>query len=324
MASPTEEKLRIYQLICQHEGWAQTLEEALKVEEEGAKRWIDNKWVGNYYGFEWFEVHTPAATLNKMVTDSILNITLSTRSGTHYKVREPGLVKEAIEALHKLEETPVPKAIPDDLFNIILGHDNIKQIVRYAIDSERPVHFLFSGPPASAKTLFLMELARLPEAYYCLAQTSSQSGLSNVLFTYQPRFLLIDEIDRLNPEHVGVLNSLMATGIVSESKYGKTRSLVLNTKVFAAGIKVHLLPGDLLTRFTPIRFDAYVENEFLQVAIHVLVTLENINKEVAEYIAQSVWKINQMSSDIRRCVQIARLCNGDMDRAREVVKLLGR
>lgn len=36
---------------------------------------------------------------------------------------------------------------------------------------------------------------------------------------------LIDEIERLASEHIGVLNSLTAPGIISETKHGKTRSL---------------------------------------------------------------------------------------------------
>jgi len=316
-----KEKLRLYQLLSQHDGWVDTLKEALEAEKEGEERYREAGY-GQYYGWEWFESHTPTPTLHKMVTEKILDITLATRSGTHFRVRDSELVTEVIKALEEPSPELPPSIIPDNLFDIIVGYDNIKTIVRYAIDAEKPVHLCFSGPPASAKTLFLMELARLPESYYALAQTTTQAGLANLLFVYQPQFLLIDEVERLSGEHVGVLNSLMATGIISESKYGKTRSMELTTKVFAAGIRVNILPKDLMSRFTKLKFDAYVEAEFIKVATKVLTSLEKSSEELAEEIAKSVWAQHQESSDIRQCVQVARLCSGDPERAREILKIL--
>lgn len=321
-ASP-EEKLRLYQLLSQHEGWTDVLKEAVQVEKDGEERYRQEGY-GQYYGWEWFQVHTPVPTLHKMVTEKILDITLSTRSGTHFRVKQPGLVLEVIKALEEPTLQLPPSVIPGDLFNIIVGYDNIKTLVKYAIDAEKAVHLLFTGPPASAKTLFLMELARLPDSYYCLAQTTSQAGLANLLFTYQPQFLLIDEIDRLTGEHVGVLNSLMATGIISESKYGKTRAMELTTKVFAAGLKTYSLPKDLLSRFTRLKFDPYTEPEFIGVSIRVLSTLESTSEELARGIAERVWGKHHEASDVRQTVQIARLCRGDPEKAKEILKILGK
>ena len=316
-----EEKVRLYHLLSSHEGWVDILKEAIQVEKDGEERYRQEGY-GKYLGFEWFMVHTPVPTLHKMVVEKVLDITLATRSGTHFKVREPELVLEVVKAL----EAPTPelplKTIPDDLFNIIVGHNNTKTLVKYAIEAEKPVHLLLTGPPASAKTLFLMELARLPESYYCLAQTTTQAGLANLLFTYQPRYLLIDEVDRLTGEHIGVLNSLMATSYISESKFGKTRAMELPTKVFAAGIKIHTLPKDLLSRFTRLRFDPYTEQDFIEVSTKVLSTLEATSEDLAGTIAKAIWVKNQEASDIRQCVQIARLCRGDPERAEEVLRIL--
>ena len=323
MNPPTEDKFYLYQLLHQHDGWKDTLKEALQVEKEGEERYRVEGY-GQYLGFEWFQVHTPMPTLHKMVHMKILDITLSTRSGTHFRVRQPEVVAEVINALEEPTPELPPSVIPDDLFTIIVGHDNIKTIVRYAIDAEKPVHLLLSGPPASAKTLFLMELSRLPDSYYCLAQTTSQAGLANLLFIYQPQFLLIDEVDRLTGEHVGVLNSLMATGIISESKYGKTRQMGLTTKVFAAGIRTHLLPKDLMSRFTQLKFNPYTEDEFIKVSTRVLSTVESVPEPLAQVVAQRVWEKHQTSSDVRQAVQIARLCGGDPTKADEILRILRR
>ena len=41
-------------------------------------------------------------------------------------------------------------------FGNIEGYDDIKDIVRRALDAEENYNLLFIGPPASAKTLFLL------------------------------------------------------------------------------------------------------------------------------------------------------------------------
>ena len=68
--------------------------------------------------------------------------------------------------------------------------------------------------------MFLMELARLG-APYVLGSQASRAGIAELLFTTEPRILLVDEIDRIGTRDISVLLSLMATGIVSETKHGK-------------------------------------------------------------------------------------------------------
>ena len=321
MSPHPEEKLRLFQLLSQHEGWADVLKEALAAERDGEEKYRQEGF-GKYLGFEWFEVHTAIPTLYKMVTEKVFDITLQTRSGTHFKVRNPEVVAEVIKALEEPTIQLPPSVVPEDLFNVIVGHDNVKTIIKFAIDAEKAVHLLLTGPPASAKTLFLIELARLPGSYYCLSQTTTQAGLANLLFTYQPTYLLVDEIDRLTGEHIGVLNSLMATGIISESKYGKTRAMELSTKVFAAGIRIHHLPKDLMSRFTRLKFKSYTEQEFIEVSTRILDMRESVSRELANAIAKRIWEKHQEGSDVRQVVQIGRLCKGDPDKAKEILSIL--
>jgi hypothetical protein len=52
-------------------------------------------------------------------------------------------------------------------FQNICGYDDVKNIVRRALDSEENFNLLFCGPPASAKTLFLLGIMELePKAVY--------------------------------------------------------------------------------------------------------------------------------------------------------------
>ena len=170
--------------------------------------------------------------------------------------------------------------------------------------------------------MFLLELRRLPQAYYALAATLTAAGLDDILFLYEPRFILIDEVERLSPEHIGVLNSLMATGIISETKHGRTRELEIDTRVFAAGIEVGKLPQDLLSRFTKLHFGPYSEQEFIEVSQRVLTTREDTSLEDSEYIARAMWQTHGQNADIRQCVQVARLSRGERQRIDTVLKAL--
>lgn len=331
MEDVIESKLHLLRALERNSGYMPILKEALEVEKAGVEKYRKYKeeqeakgfsYDGHYLGWEWHEVHTPPATLNKMVTQKVLDIAYSSRSSTHYKVRNPDLVLETIEEKSITPEEKVSESeTPKDLFKPIIGHENIKTIVKYAIDSEKPTHLLFRGVPSSAKTLFLLELSRLSDSYYCLAQTVTGAGLADILFLFHPRFLLIDEIDRLSPDNIGVLNSLMATGIISESKIGKTRIMEMNTKVFAAGIKIQKLPRDLLSRFITLNFNPYTESQFIGVCVGIL-PKEGCDTETSEFIGSQVWHLYSSDSDIRKAIQIARLGGGKMERIKEVIRVL--
>jgi len=321
MSEEIEERLNIFRAVTENPQWRQILEEALELQKEGE----DSVKKGEreiYLGWEWFQCHTNPSTLNKMVTTRLLDISFSSNRSTYYKVRNPDIVEEALKELLQPEKEKVTEELPTDIFTPIVGHDNIKTLVRYAIDSDKPTHVLFTGPPASAKTMFLMELHRcLPDSYYCLAQTMTGAGLADVLFIYEPKALLIDEIDRLSGQNVGVLNSLMATGYISETKYTKTRSKELNTKVFASGINIRRLPKDLLSRFVRLQFEPYTEEEFKQVCTVVL-QKESVDVGLAQYIGAQLWKLHGIASDIREVVQVGRLCGGNRKKAEEIVRVL--
>lgn len=319
MSGEMEERLNIIKALSAHPEWAKVLQEALVRHKEGEAE-VKSGERQIWLGFEWFQAHSNPFVLNKLVTTRLLDVNFHSNRSTYYKLHNPELIADALEHLAE-PEVKLEAEMPSDLFQSIVGHDNIKTIIRYAIESERPAHLLLQGVPASAKTLFLLELARLPNSYYCLAQTMTGAGLADVLFLRTPDFLCVDEIDRLSPENVGVLNSLMATGIISESKIGKTRSMELGTKVFAAGINVRRLPTDLLSRFIALKFQPYMEREFIAVCEHIL-TREECSVGTASLIGSEVWRMYETDADIRKAVQIARLAGGDEVKAREVVRTL--
>jgi len=283
---------------------------------------IDWRKPGAELGWEWSAVRIQPATLTRLFLEGLLDNPYRSNNCTGYQLSEEG--RRVLEAGEELAETPFEKRefeIPDDLFNVIERYEDIKDLAKTVLRNEKPVHLLFTGVPASAKTMFLMELARLG-APYVLGSQSSRAGIAQLLFETDPQVLLVDEIDRIGPRDLSVLLSLMATGIVSETKHGKQRSSNLNTRVFAASNTLRL-PPELISRFMVLEFKPYGLNDFLTVATNVLVRQEGVAPDLAAYISQRTWQLSSRFPDPRQAVRVARLAK-TREEADSVFELLRR
>lgn len=261
---------------------------------------------GGELGWSFRDVRKQPAVLNRLFLEGYLDNPFKSNSYTGYRLSELG--KRVIDNGEQPEVQEVEKReleVPDDLFEVIKGYDDIKQLIGVALKCEKPVHLLFAGVPASAKTMFLMELSRLG-APYILGSQASRAGIADLLFDAEPRILLVDEIDRIGTKDISVLLSLMATGIVSETKHGKQRSVTLDTRVFAACNSLRLAP-ELLSRFMVLEFKPYTLNDFLTVATNVLVKQEDVSSNLAAYIAERTWQLSARFPDPRQAVRVARL-----------------
>jgi Holliday junction DNA helicase RuvB len=209
--------------------------------------------------------------------------------------------------------------IPGDIFEVIEGYEDIKVLARKVIESEKVVHLLFTGVPSSAKTMFLLELARLG-APYILGSQATKAGIADLLFDIQPQLLVVDEIDRLGTKDIAILLSLAQTGIVSETKHGKRREIQLNTKIFAASNTLKMAP-ELLSRFMVLQFKPYSKADFLMVATNLLRKRENVDSGLASYIAERVWAMPQQFADPRQAVRVARLAKtkNEVDKLFEIM-----
>ena len=67
--------------------------------------------------------------------------------------------------------------ISGELFSTIVGYNDVKKIFALSITSQKPVHILLVGPPASAKTLFMLECMKLERSYFTLGSHSTRSGM---------------------------------------------------------------------------------------------------------------------------------------------------
>jgi len=198
-----------------------------------------------------------------------------------------------------------------DLFDSIVGYDDIKKLFQLSFGSQRPIHILLVGPPASAKTLFMLGCMKLDRSYFTLGTHSTKSGMVDYLFEKRPRYLIIDEIEHMSIRDQTALLSLMETGIIAETKHMKTRNTQLKTWVFATSNQTNHMLTPLLSRFMVLHFKQYKYENFLDISIHMLAQ-EGITKDVANEVAAQVWQ-KMKSKDIRDCIKIAHLAKTKND-----------
>jgi Holliday junction resolvasome RuvABC ATP-dependent DNA helicase subunit len=219
------------------------------------------------------------------------------------RMREERVSKSGIEKLATIK--------PDPLFESIVGYGDVKKLFQMSLSSDKPVHILLVGPPASAKTLFMLECMRLERSYFTLGSHSTKSGMIDYLFDKRPRYLIVDELEHMPMKDQTALLSLMETGMIAETKFQKTRNTHLKTWVFATSNATDRMLTPLLSRFVVLHFKQYSFGSFQEVSTHIL-GREGVPPDVAAAIAEAVWT-KLKSKDIRDCIKIGRLAKTKED-----------
>lgn len=292
------------------------LKKALELEEELSRREEEHRKLYNSdirYGFEWYEVRASPQKLNKLVREGLLDIVYKSNKSTWYRLRDPEYVRSLLNSFTEevVEEEKVE--IPEDLFDIIVGYDKVKEIFRRSLESERPTHILMVGPPASAKSMFLSELECLKGAEYVLASRLTGAGLTDLIFELRPRYLLLDELDKLKDlRDYATLYSLMERGLVKEVKYKHRREITVKTWVFAGANEIESIPPPLRSRFLVLNFQPYSKDQFIEVSVNLLTKRFNMNMPKAIRTAELVYeKLN--TRDPRDTLKVAQLMKQEED-----------
>ena len=271
----------------------------------------------NMVMWEWYDVQAATQTIKKMILAGIVKVAYKTNKRTEYALVDRDVVKAALKQIEldqdiaEFEATqPGPDQtdieVPEDIFDIIVGYDDVKSIIIKGLESDKPVNVLFIGAPGTAKSMFLEELNRIPGSSYHLGSSSTKAGLTEFLFDIQPRILLIDEIEKMDRKDYAVLLSLMAEGgKVAETKKGRRREIKLDTIVFAACNTTRKIPPENMSRFNfEFVFQPYTHTEFEDVVQRILVTREGVDPDLAGYIAG---KLSSITQDPRKSLGIARI-----------------
>jgi Holliday junction DNA helicase RuvB len=199
----------------------------------------------------------------------------------------------------------------DNLFVDIYGCDDIKKLFRLSLESNHTCSILLTGPPASAKTLFLQSLMKLKDSHFIDCSNATKSGIVDYVFEHKPKYLLRDELDKLSRRDQTFLLNLIETGIVSETKYNKTRKMELKTSVFATSNNIEKIIIPLQSRFFIVNMHAYTYEQFYEIILKLLISNQyNIDEEIAKVTSVAVWKT---SRNIRDAIKIATMAKSVQD-----------
>lgn len=263
-----------------------------------------------WMGGEWHEIPAQTQTLNMLVVEGLLVTggprgTFKSNSSQTYKLKDPELIRECLAELEEIEQGTEEGEIPNDLFDFILGQDEIKSLLWRSINSENPVHVLLVGPPASSKSMFLGELARLPFSRFTLGGGTTKAGIADFLLEFRPRYLIIDEIDKMAPADMSILLSLMESGVVARLKKRMREIETMKTWVFAAANRDERIWPELKSRFFSVHLKEYSESDFISISRAVLISREKVEMGLAGYIASSLARFTR---DVREAIHFGRLC----------------
>lgn len=211
------------------------------------------------------------------------------------------------------------------LFENIIGHDNVKEILAKSITRDLGIHWLLVGPPASARSMILMDIEdKVPGAIFVSGTRLNKEGLLELLRSQKPRFLLIDELDKCGPSTLNPLLTLCEHKRIVSTTKGDPFDIGLDTIIFGTANYLDNLEGYFLSRFFVLHFPEYTEEEFLGICRKILPKREKIGIRLAKYIGEKVW--NDMENrDIRQAVRVAKLAKTkeEVDRTVEVLMRYG-
>lgn len=239
--------------------------------------------------------------LTGLVEEGMLQILWKNRGETAYRLTEKGKGFVAV-AQEQRQQQRIPAATIVEALALVKGFDDLKETIASVIEGQKRLHFLLSGPPASAKSLFLtgVQSAVGPErSYLAFGSRTSAAGLSEMLFEHQPDVFLADEIDKMRNDTLSVLLGLMETGDVVETKSQNRRGIHLETTVIAACNRFDHLPPEVMSRFAMhAQFEPYSRDEFLDVSEHFLYLTEGCDPELAREIGAQVF--DRELGDVRK------------------------
>lgn len=265
--------------------------------------------LGLTMAWDYSDVRANPHTLYQLWLQKFLHMPFG-KSGkvNSYCLTDFNRTKEIFDEYKKHQEVTTQKdkvtETPTDLFDIITGYDDIKDIITLSLESNEPVHIMLIGPPASAKSLFLMELERLPDTRFALGGSSSKVGIRELLYE-TPKILIIDEIDKINnAKDLSSLLSWTESGRVVTSVHNKYVDIKGKGWVFAAGNSDKRLPPEFKSRFLIFHLKPYSRKDYEDIVYNLLLNREGIEPELAVFIAK---KMADRSRDVRDAIKIARL-----------------
>jgi Holliday junction resolvasome RuvABC ATP-dependent DNA helicase subunit len=193
------------------------------------------------------------------------------------------------------------------VFSSIEGLDDIKEMMLRALESPERDHTLLIGRPASAKSLFMLQIEKFlgHKVYFAEGASTTKAGLQRFIAENPHKeIIIIDEIDKMPLKDQEGLLSMMERGEFTSTKVRNTKTVKANIVIFATSNSTERLSKPLLSRFTVFEIPEYTYEEFEGIALRLI---KKLHPNIVVQIACSVWKTG--SKDIRDVLKIAKLSN---------------
>jgi replication-associated recombination protein RarA len=186
-------------------------------------------------------------------------------------------------------------------FYNIQGYDDIKGIVRRALNAQDNYNLLFIGTPASAKTLFLLGILEFKKGVY-FDCSNTTNRILDVLEQERPKIICIDELDKMSRQFQNQLLNFLESGRVKVDQQKKQYDFeIKGAKVFATCNEINKLSKPLASRFRKLFLPRYTEQQFIDVSVKVL---PKVGENMARYIGFTVFR---NGGDIRDVMSVGKL-----------------
>jgi MoxR-like ATPase len=193
------------------------------------------------------------------------------------------------------------------VFSNIEGSDDIKEMMLRAIESPERAHTLLIGPPACAKSLFMLQIEKVmsSKVYFAEGASTTKAGIQKFIAeNLHKEIIIIDEIDKMPIKDQEGLLTMMERGEFTSTKVRNTKTVKADIAIFATSNSTERLSKPLLSRFTVLEILEYTYQEFEAISVRIV---KKLPQNVVIQIASSVWKSG--SRDIRDVLKIAKLCD---------------
>jgi DNA replicative helicase MCM subunit Mcm2 (Cdc46/Mcm family) len=122
------------------------------------------------------------------------------------------------------------------VFSSIEGLDDIKEMMLRAVESSERAHTLLIGRPASAKSLFMLQIEKFlgHGVYFAEGASTTKAGIQKfVAENPHKEIIIVDEIDKMPIKDQEGLLSMMERGEFTSTKVRNTKTVKANMVIFA-------------------------------------------------------------------------------------------
>src|ERR671926_543179 len=191
------------------------------------------------------------------------------------------------------------------VFSNIEGLDDIKEMMLRALESPERDHTLLIGPPACAKSLFMLEIEKFlgSKVYFAEGASTTKAGLQRFIAENQHKeIIIIDEIDKMPMKDQEGLLTMMERGEFISTKVRNTKTVKTNVAIFATSNSTQRLSKPLLSRFTVLEIPEYTYPEFEGISTRMV---NKLPQNTVIQIASSVWKSGEQG--YKRCTEDSKI-----------------